>query len=351
MVERDPSYARAATALAASGIRQQFSNPLNVRDLRLRPRSDPRLSASTFHEYGYLTLAATEAQAAGASRPPMPFRPPQAPTSLLLAPDALAAASRISTTADLRLAALGRSRRGLVRQHGPARGLSHPRPRGRRCLPARHRHGTRSCCAAASHRCGWQAGGASTARSSSTRREDRGRRSPRWPGSTLPVERRKRTVFAFAAARPPAGSLPLMIDPTGVWCRPEGDRFIAGGPPAPDPAVDDDDFEPRHARMGDARLARARRPLPRLRGVEAHRLLGRPLRHERRRQQRPRRAAPGRPEPPLRQRLFRPRPATGARGRPRPGRARRPRRATGPSTSRRSAPSASPPAVPSRNSR
>ena len=70
-------------------------------------------------------------------------------------------------------------------------------------------------------------------------------------GIAIPVERRKRTVFAFAAAEPPAGPLPLMIDPTGVWCRPEGDRFIAGGPPDPDPAVAADDFEPRHAEWED----------------------------------------------------------------------------------------------------
>jgi glycine/D-amino acid oxidase-like deaminating enzyme len=65
-------------------------------------------------------------------------------------------------------------------------------------------------------------------------------------GLTLPVERRKRTVFAFTCAEPPPGRLPLMIDPTGVWCRPEGAGFIAGAAPDPDPAVDADDFEPRH---------------------------------------------------------------------------------------------------------
>jgi glycine/D-amino acid oxidase-like deaminating enzyme len=66
-------------------------------------------------------------------------------------------------------------------------------------------------------------------------------------GLRLPVERRKRTVFAFDVAERPQGDLPLLIDPSGVWCRPEGRQFIAGCPPAPDPAVAADDFEPDHA--------------------------------------------------------------------------------------------------------
>jgi glycine/D-amino acid oxidase-like deaminating enzyme len=65
-------------------------------------------------------------------------------------------------------------------------------------------------------------------------------------GLALPVERRKRTVFVFAAADPPPGPLPLTIDPSGVWFRPEGGRFIAACAPEPDPEVAADDFEPRH---------------------------------------------------------------------------------------------------------
>ena len=38
-----------------------------------------------------------------------------------------------------------------------------------------------------------------------------------------------------------------MIDPSGVWFRPEGARFLAACPPDPDPAVDAEDFEPDHA--------------------------------------------------------------------------------------------------------
>ncbi len=137
-------------------------------------------------------------------------------------------------------------------------------------------------------------------------------------GLTLPVERRKRTVFAFEPRRPPIGPLPLMIDPTGVWCRPEGARFIAGSPPDPDPEVAHDDFEPRHAEwealVWPALAARSR-------AFEALKLTGFWAGHYdmNASTQRPRRPAPRRPEPPLRQRLFRPRPATGARGRPRPG--------------------------------
>ena len=38
-----------------------------------------------------------------------------------------------------------------------------------------------------------------------------------------------------------------MIDPSGVFCRPEGRYFLAGAPPPEDPEVALDDFAPRHA--------------------------------------------------------------------------------------------------------
>ncbi len=65
VVERDPTYARASTALSASGLRQQFSTPLNIalscfgaEFLRGFPED------LHFRENGYLFLAATEAQEA-----------------------------------------------------------------------------------------------------------------------------------------------------------------------------------------------------------------------------------------------------------------------------------------------
>ena len=63
VIEADPTHARAATALSASGIRQQFSTPLNIR-LSAFGLSVIRDFGLDFTEAGYLYLAGTEAQAA-----------------------------------------------------------------------------------------------------------------------------------------------------------------------------------------------------------------------------------------------------------------------------------------------
>jgi glycine/D-amino acid oxidase-like deaminating enzyme len=243
VVERDPTYARAATALAASGIRRQFSNPLNV-----------AISAYglevilgfglTFHEHGYLTLAATEVQARRLRASHAVQRAGGADIALL---DARALAARFPhlETGDLVLGALGLSGEGwfdnmglleVFRTRARAAGAAYVRDavtelrrEGDRITAVELAGGERLPCDVFVNAAG--GGGAEVAAMA---------------GLALPVERRKRTVFAFAAAQPPAESLPLMVDPTGVWCRPEGGRFIAGAPPEPDPAVAADDFEPRH---------------------------------------------------------------------------------------------------------
>jgi glycine/D-amino acid oxidase-like deaminating enzyme len=70
-----------------------------------------------------------------------------------------------------------------------------------------------------------------------------------WAGVELPVRARRRTVFAMdcPASLP---NCPLVIDPSGLWFRPEGERrFIAGL--APDDARDHDDapLDPEHERF------------------------------------------------------------------------------------------------------
>jgi glycine/D-amino acid oxidase-like deaminating enzyme len=64
-------------------------------------------------------------------------------------------------------------------------------------------------------------------------------------GLALPVEPRKRNVFVFEA-RDRYEDMPLTVDPSGIWWRPEGSVYIAGGAEIEEgeEAADPADFEP-----------------------------------------------------------------------------------------------------------
>ena len=66
----------------------------------------------------------------------------------------------------------------------------------------------------------------------------------------LPVHPRKRMVYTFQC-RQPVPDAPLVIDPTGVWFRPEGDRFLAGVSPPADHDPDCLDLEIDYALFDD----------------------------------------------------------------------------------------------------
>lgn len=61
-------------------------------------------------------------------------------------------------------------------------------------------------------------------------------------GIPLPVHPRKRMVFSFTCQDPP-GPTPLVIDPTGMYFRPEGDGYITGISPPPEADPDCLDHE------------------------------------------------------------------------------------------------------------
>ncbi len=243
LVERDPSFAVAATALAASGIRQQFSDPLNVR-ISQYGLEVIRAFGLDFHEHGYLTLARPGAQAEALRAAVAAQRTAGAATELL-GPDDLGARFAHLATGDLALGAFGPRGEGwfdnmgllaALRDRARAMGVETVHDAvigldlaGDRVVAARLSSGARLACAHLVN----AAGGA-------------GADVAAMAGVRLPVERRKRTVFHFETAEPPPARHPLMIDPGGVWCRPEGRGFIAGCTPDPDPEVAADDFAPRH---------------------------------------------------------------------------------------------------------
>lgn len=63
-----------------------------------------------------------------------------------------------------------------------------------------------------------------------------------WAGIALPVRGRRRSVFGFSCPDTLPGC-PLVIDPSGIWLRPEGRQFICGFAPPEDQDPDDAPLE------------------------------------------------------------------------------------------------------------
>ena len=249
VIERDPSYARASTALAASGIRHQFSNETNIRISQygtefIRTFRGPDGEELSFRENGYLILAATEADAAALRQNHELQRSCGAEVALLTPPEIAERFPHLNID-DLVLGSLGLSGEGWFDNMALLRGLRAGaiaagvewvrdeaagfRMEGGRVASVRLASGAEIACGHVVNAAGTRAAIVAG-----------------WAGIRIPVEPRKRTVFHVTCQNPPAGHLPLMIDASRLWCRPEGQGFIAGIAPEPDPAVDQDDFVPSY---------------------------------------------------------------------------------------------------------
>lgn len=240
VLERDPSYARASSALSASSIRQQFSTPINIAlsswSLAFLRRIGDELTVDGdaphigLVEAGYLYLAS----AAGAPtlRANHAVQRAHGADVTLLSPDELRARFPWLNPSDLALGAFGESGEGWF--DGP--GL----------LQALRRKAI--ACGARFHAADAVGVDAHADRVHAVRCRD-GQRfgadavvlcAGAWSaplaarlGITLPVRPSKRDVFVLdSPARLP--NCPLVIDPSGVWFRPEGRGFIAGAPPRGD---------------------------------------------------------------------------------------------------------------------
>ena len=248
VLERDPTFARAASALSASSIRQQFSQPVNIAlsqwSLAFLRRAahelavDGDVPALALVETGYLYLAGDAL--APVLRANHAVQRAAGVDVALLWPAALAARFPWLAVDGVVLGSLGCSGEGWF--DGPA--LLHAfRRKARAC-------GAQLVTAEA---VGFESAGdrVTAVLASDGRRFDAHAvviAAGAWSsplgarlGVELPVVAKKRDVFVLDAPAVLPGC-PLVIDPTGVWFRPEGRGFIAGAPPRDD-SLDDEPLE------------------------------------------------------------------------------------------------------------
>jgi glycine/D-amino acid oxidase-like deaminating enzyme len=250
VIERDPTFARSATALSASSIRQQFSTTVNIRVsqfgiafLREVGRTlavDGAAPDIGLKERGYLYLA-TEAGLGGLARNVALQQSLGVPVALKT-PEALERCFPWMAVDDLAGGAITSAGEGWFDAHSllgalraKARALGVEEIRGEvAATAASPRLHAEAVVLGDGERiaAGWVVNAAGTGAPALAA----------GVGVALPVVRRKRCVFYFKASEPVPGC-PMLIDPSGLYVRPEGEGFIAGISPDPDPDVGEDDFE------------------------------------------------------------------------------------------------------------
>jgi FAD-dependent oxidoreductase domain-containing protein 1 len=250
LFERDPGFAQAATALSASGIRQQFSLPENIalsrrtldflRDVREHFGVETDIG---FRENGYLLLASEAGHAALAANHAVQKR--CGADVVLLDPAGLEERFLWLDTGGIAAGALGLSNEGWF----DAMALLAAFRRGLKenarismvpgTVTAIDTEGGKVTGLRLADRDAWRCGMIVIAAGPSSGAV------ARMAGVDLPVEPRKRSVFFFRARKQFAG-MPLTVDPTGLYVRPEGEGYITGISPAPeeDGPADPLDFEP-----------------------------------------------------------------------------------------------------------
>lgn len=256
VVERDPGYSFASSALSASSIRQQFSSAINIKIglfgidflrnlascLAVDGAPAPQIGLT---EPGYLFLASS--RGAAQLRVNHELQIAHGADIELLEPTALQIRFPWLNVDDLALGAYGVSGEGwfdgysllqAFRNKARALGAQYLSAEasgfeldGPQVSSVRLANGSQLDCDLVVNAAGpWAAGVA------------------RWAGIDLPVRARRRTVFVFdtPALLP---RCPLVIDPGGVYFRPEGNQFICGVSPEPQDDPDEPPLEPDYAQF------------------------------------------------------------------------------------------------------
>jgi FAD-dependent oxidoreductase domain-containing protein 1 len=255
VVERDPSYADATSARSVGGIRQQFSTPENIRmslfgaeffaaaaELLAVDGDSPNLS---YVEGGYLFL--TRPEGMETLRANHALQLSLGAKNMLLTPAELAGRFPWLSAEDLAGGSLGLRGEGWIdpyallqafRRKAIALGVEYCRDeavgfdggrRGDQVETVQLASGRWVACGAVVDAAGPQAGDLAAL-----------------AGIALPVRPRKRCVFVFdCRTRVPCRQ--LVIDPSGVFFRPEGGYFITGVSPPAEHDPDCRDFEVDYA--------------------------------------------------------------------------------------------------------
>ncbi|HBS24151.1 MULTISPECIES: NAD(P)/FAD-dependent oxidoreductase [Thalassospira] len=239
VIEKDPNYEFCSTTLSAASIRQQFSTPINIEMsgfgiefLRnLKRDLDPDVDIS-FHEKGYLVLATESGR--DILRHNHATQTKLGADIVWMEPDQLAAKYPWMNTSDLAAACWGRTGEGWFDAYSLMQSFRKQARRqgadyidgevvevlrdGNQVTGVVLKDGRRFGCGALINAAG--TGGSKVARMA---------------GLEIPVEPRKRCIFVFDCrdAADINAACPMLIDPSGLYVRPEGDLFITGiAPPA-----------------------------------------------------------------------------------------------------------------------
>lgn len=255
VVEPDPSYRCASTALSAAGIRTQFGTPGNIqmslvaaqlfRDIKTTFGDDADVG---FHEKGYLILGGKHQVAERIAAAEM--QRAHGAEIQVLWPDELRARFPGIHVGDIGVATFGARHEGwfdawsllqLVRRAARQSGVTYVQAAAAgfdtsdaKVTAVRLADGQRIACDVCVLAAGAWSG-----------------RLVAPLGIDLPVVPKKRTVFAFKTPfRLP--NFPMLFDTSGLWVRPEGEGYIGGIQPPPEQDPDaDGDFEPQHALLED----------------------------------------------------------------------------------------------------
>lgn len=256
VVERDPTYEFASTALTNSCIRQQFSNEINIRvsqfgaeyvkNLPRHLEDDPRVPEIGIQSFGYMYLADTD-EFAEALREAQSVQAACGAATRILAPEEIKREYPFYNVDDIVAGSHNPVDEGyfdgntlfdwwkrLAREKG-AEYVSNE-------VVAMTRNASQTRVESVTLRSGETVSCGTVVNTSGPRAAH----TARMAGIDIPVEPRKRYTFIFAAETPLDQDLPLTIDPSGVHMRSDGMYYLAGCPPDDDRAVDYDDFIEDH---------------------------------------------------------------------------------------------------------